>query len=329
MYVNYGKKNDYPDYLNYLVENSPIMNAIIKSMQDYIIGEGIMFSDEIRIKLKGNTTPQLYKIIKRVIYDKIVTGAFAVKLTYNKLGEIAEIEWLDIRNVRLNYEKTVAYYSETFGKGRRGDLETYSTFDNFVFGKDENNEYACVFYDDNDSRGIYAQPSYVGSLRAIETSIEIEKFHHASIQQNLSASAIISIPDAGNYSEEEKQAVEEKFRENFCGSENGSSFILSFCEDKEHSVVVEKLADEQFDKKYEALADNTRKNIFAGFRMQSCLCGYLADNIGFNTQEYSEAFKIYNKTVILPLQNQLVNTFNLIFNTRDSLVIKPFNISFE
>lgn len=328
-YIDWGPKNDYGDYLNGLYMESAQMNSVVDAMVDYICGEDILFNANIRIKLNGNSGTQLKRIYRRIAFDKVLFGGFALKLIYNRAKEIAEIEWLDLRNCRISGDETSVYYSETFGKGRRGDLQKYTLWENFIVGNDENDPYACVYYFKGNSRYVYPVPCYIGSLRSIETGIEIDKFHFSSIQNNLNANTIININDSDNYTDEEKKEVERQMRSNFSGSQNGSQFMLAFNTSKENAVTVERLSDDNYDKKYEALAKNTRTNIFIGFRIPPVLAGFPPENGGFSKTEYAEAFELFNTTVIIPHQMQIMHCFNELFDMTQSVEIVPFEIKIK
>lgn len=328
-YVTYGQKNDFPDYLNDLYMESAQMNSIVDTIVDYICGEHVEFNTAIRTQLNGNTGAQLKNIFRRISFDKVLYGGFALKLTYNRTNQIAEIGWLDLRNLRISGDEKCVYFSENFGRGRRGEMLKYTLWEYFTPGNDENSEYECVYYYKGNSRYVYPVPSYVGSLRAIETSIEIDKFHFSSIQNNLAANTIININDSGDYTEEEKREIEREMRQNFTGTRNGSNFILAFNDSKENAVTVERLQDDNYDKKYEALAENTRKNIFVGFRIMPVLAGFPPESGGFNKTEYAEAFELFNQTVILPHQKQMINCFNELFGLLDSLEITEFSIKIQ
>lgn len=325
-YIDWGPKNDYGDYLNGLYMECAQMNSIVDTITDYICGEHIEFDTNIRLKLNGNTGSSLRTIYRRIAFDKVLFGGFAIKLIYNRAKEIAEIEWLDMRNCRISGDEKCVYYSETFGKGRRGEMEKYTLWENFEVGVDENDPYACVYYFKGNSRYVYPVPCYIGALRSIETSIEIDRFHFSSIQNNLNANTIININDSDSYTDEEKEQVERKIRQNFSGSQNGSQFMLAFNSSKENAVTVERLSDDNYDKKYEALANNTRKNIFVGFRIMPILAGFPPENGGFSKTEYAEAFDLFNTTVIQPHQLQITNCFNELFNAKDSIVVVPFKL---
>lgn len=57
------------------------------------------------------------------------------------------------------------------------------------------------------------------------------------------------------------------------------------------------------------------------------LAGYLMDNIGFNTQEFSESFDIFNVTVIRPMQRQIIESLDHLFDINNSVTIEPFKIN--
>lgn len=327
LYVQYGKGNDYPDFLNNLYQNSPILSSIINAVNDYVLGDNIQFSDFIKSKLTYNSEHELFNLIRRIVFDKIVTGAFAIKLIYNLNKECCKIEWVDIRNLRVSLDERTIYWSQTWTQGRRGELVAYTNFNNFTPGADENNPYQCIYYDKGRSRGIYGAPYWQGAIRSIESEIEINKFHLHSIQHGLSSSAIVNIPNGESYTDEEKKIIEKKFRDNFCGSDNSDGFILSFNPDPESKVEIVRIADAQFDKKFEVLSKSTIKSIFTAFRMAPNLAGYLMDNIGFNNQEFSESFNIFNITVIKPMQKDIISSLDNLFNTRDSIIIEPFKIN--
>jgi len=243
LYVTYGKGNDYPDFLNNLYQNSPILSSIINAINDFVLGDSIQFSDYIKQMLTYNTEHELFNIIRRIVFDKIITGAYALKLIYNLNNQCVRIEWVDIRNLRLSLDEKTVYWSKSWTQGRRGELIPYTSYDSFIPGEDKNNPYQCIFYDKGKARGIYGAPYWQGALRNIESEIEINKFHLHAIQHGLSSSAIVNIPNGESYTEEEKHIIENKFKENFCGSENSDGFILSFNPDPDSKVEIVRLSD--------------------------------------------------------------------------------------
>jgi len=48
LYVPYGKGNDFPDFLNNLYQNSPILSSIINAINDFVLGDDVRFNDYIK-----------------------------------------------------------------------------------------------------------------------------------------------------------------------------------------------------------------------------------------------------------------------------------------
>ena len=323
-YLNYGQNNQYPQYLWDLYLKSSILQSIINGSVDYVIGKQIQYAEAIStlaeaINLDGET---LEDVIKKITTDYFIFGGFALQIIYNKLGEINEIYWLDFRNVRLNKEGNKVFYSDDW-IGHSKDFVTYDTFN------PSKRSGSCVFYfNGHIARGVYPIPRYNGALAAIETSTEISKFHLNSILNNFSGNFIINFNN-GQPTDDVQDAIEKKIKDKFSGADNAGKFLVAFNESKDNGVTVERIADDNFDKKYEALRNSTFKEIFIAFRAVPQLFGFSLEGTGFNKQEFLEAFELYNSTTIKSIQKDLKRCFNKIFGIDDSISIVPFKLEEE
>ena len=54
--------------------------------------------------------------------------------------------------------------------------------------------------------------------------------------------------------------------------------------------------------------------------------GLPTQDTGFNDQDFKEAFKLFNKTVILPIQKKICNAFDKILGAENAVIIEPFTI---
>ena len=323
-YLNYGVDNKFPNYLWELYLRSAILQSIINGTADYAAGSGIIY-DEInptikRLKDEANKDGEtLDDVINKVIIDYLIFGGFALQIIYNKLGEINEIYWLDFRNVRRNKEGDKVYYSDDWVR-HSNDFLTYN-----IFNHDIKKGTSVFYFKGHLSRGIYPIPRYNGALSAIETSTEISKFHLNSILNNFSGNFIINFNN-GQPSTDVQEEIERKVKEKFSGADNAGKFMIAFNDSKENGVSVERIADDNFDKKYESLRTDTYKEIFVSFRAIPQLFGYSLEGTGFNKQEFQEAFLLYNQTTVIPIQKDIIRTFNKIFGVDNSMSFKPFEI---
>lgn len=322
-YLNYGNDNKFPNYLWELYLRSAILQSIINGTADYAGGNGIIYNENPTVqKLKdkaNNDGETLEDVIKKIIIDYLVFGGFSLQIINNKMGEINEIYWLDFRNVRRSKEGDKIYYSEDWVK----HANDYLTYD--IFNSEKKQGTSVFYFKGHISRGVYPIPRYNGALSAIETSTEISKFHLNSILNNFSGNFIINFNN-GQPTEDVQAEIEKKVKDKFSGADNAGKFLVAFNDSKDNGVTVERIQDDNFDKKYESLRTDTYKEIFVAFRAIPQLFGYSLEGTGFNKQEFDEAFKLYNKTTVKPIQDDLTRTFDKIFNLDNSIGFVPFKI---
>ena len=322
-YLNYGDNNQFPNYLWELYLRSAILQSIVNGTADYTMGEGIVYNqipDIQRLKDKANNDDEtLEDIIKKAVADYLIFGGFALQIIYNKVQEISEIYWLDFRNVRCNKEGDKAYYSEDWVR----HANDYITYD--IFSSNNKKGTSVFYFKGHISRGIYPIPKYNGALAAIETSTEISKFHLNSILNNFSGNFIVNFNN-GQPSEDVQDDIERRMKAKFAGADNAGKFMIAFNDSKDNAVTVERIQDDNFDKKYDALRTSTFKEIFVAFRAIPQLFGYSLEGTGFNKQEFDEAYLLYAQTTVTPIQKDIKRCFNKIFGTDNSIEFIPFEL---
>lgn len=320
-YVSYGIDNRFPNYLWDLYLRSAVLQSIVNGTSDFVAGNGINYSPVLeRLSVEANKDGEtLDDVIKKIATDYLIFGGFALQIIRNKLGDINELYWLDFRNTRINKEGDTVFYSEDWIK-HANDYIKYDVF------KDGDNKGTSVFYfKGHITRGTYPIPKYNGAIAAIETSTEISKFHLKSILNNFSGNFVINfnngIPD-----EETQGEIEERIKEKFSGAENAGKFVLSFNDSKDNAMTVQRIPDDSFDKKYEALRLSTFKEIFISMRCQPQLFGFVIEGNLFNKEEYEQAYAMYKKGTVQPMQRDIVRTFNRIFNTTEALSFVDYSL---
>lgn len=322
-WISYGKDNLFPSYLWDLYLRSALLQSIINGTTDYVIGNGII-SDKIDVKAEINTKGEILEdIIKKAVNDYLIFDGFAIQIIFNKLNKVGQLYWLDFRNCRTDEDEKQVYYSKEWEKSSPKYL-TYDRFD----GKQ--NTGTCVFYfKGHKTRGVYPIPRYSGALNALETSTEIAKYHLTAIHNNFNGNLIINFNN-GEPTDDVKKDIERKIKNKFSGAENAGKFLVSFNDSKENGVTVERLQDDNTDKKYEQLRKDTYKEIFIAFRCQPQLFGFVIEGSLFNKEEYKQAYDLYYKTVVVPIQNDVVRSLNKIYSSKEDVIsFTPFELEEE
>lgn len=317
-YIYYGDDNKFPEYLWDLYLRSGVLQGIINGTIDFVSGNGV--TSNLPVTYLNDEGDEIEDIIRKLTTDYCIFGGFCFQVIKDFNGSIKEIYWLDIQNIRISKDGDKAYYCEKWNQYGAKSVE-YELWD-----PKKNQTNFIVYFKGHISRGVYPIPRYVSALAAIETSTEIGKFHLNNILNNLSASAIINFNN-GEPTEEEKKRIEKRLNEKFGGAGNAGKNMIVFNNNKESAVTVERLSEDNFDKKFETLAKSTKEEIFIANRAYPILFGAQDESKGFSKSEFLEVFELYSKVVVSPIQNDIKRVFDKLFNTNNSLVFKKFTLS--
>jgi len=110
-YIEFGDKNDYPNYLLSLYNKSAKHNAIVKGKVNYITGNGwAAKEDDVKAEEfinKANPYESLTDVTRKVSIDIEVFGGAYLEIVWSKIGgQIASISHIDYTKVRSNKDNT-------------------------------------------------------------------------------------------------------------------------------------------------------------------------------------------------------------------------------
>lgn len=327
--VSYGPDNDTPILLRNCYRNSATLKAIIDGYIPYILGDEIIVSDKIaqfrtRINSAGMTMRQF---IASLSLDYLTYGGFAFQVIYSKMGTVAELWPLDFARCRTNERGTKIFYSKKGWTKYGTKSEEYEPLN-----PDKLQKTAIFYFKGDFTKSVYPLPSWYGALNDVLTEIETTKYSLNSVSNGFQAKFIVNLPNAGNLTQEQKQVIEDAIREKFTGTETSSNFMLYFS-NTDKALTVSKVEGDDLPERYIAIRNNSRSNIFTALHATPNLFGLPTETTGFNSQEYSDAFKLFNKTVITPIQDIVIEAVDKVFvktlNGEHSIEIKPFVINFD
>ena len=319
-FVGWGDVNNYPDYIEDLYQNVSTLHSIIDGTADYVCGDSVkcnVMNFEKQINRKGETIQDLITWIAK---DLVKFNGFALNIVRNKLGTPAEIYYLDFKRVRSNKEGTKFYYSTDWGKSY-GRVK-YIEYDSFLTEEGEKKG-STIFYYKNDINRVYPTPMYAAAVVACEIEKKMNEYHLNNISNSFSSNYIINFNN-GRPSDEIQEEIEMEVYDKFCGVENSGRPMLSFNNNKDSETTVTKIDADSFIDKYNTLAERSQQEIFTSFRATPNLFGIPTKTTGFSEQEYNEAYKLYNRTVIKPMQKKIEKAMDKIFGIDNSITIIPF-----
>lgn len=323
-FISWGDNNSYPIYLLDAYNKCATLQTVVNGVADYVTGDDIKcnvqnFSE--KVNKRGET---INDIIQRIAVDYLIFGAFALQIIRNVGGSVEEIYWIDATKLRCDKKNEVFFYSDDWAKSYgRVKYNVYPKFN-----PNDNVASSIFYFKTPKSRGTYGVPMWSASIKNVMTEIAINDFQLNEINNNFMSSKLISFNN-GQPSDELKSEIEKNLSEKFGGSSNAGRVMIAFSDSKENAPEVLDLGTDDFADRYNTLEKRCREQIFIAFRATPVLFGLTSEANGFATNEYRDSYKLFNKTVVHPIQSAIVDTFDKIFEIKDSVVITPFTITFE
>ena len=323
-FIAWGTDNQYPGYLFSLYEDCATLQSIINGTVDFVCGNDISCNLQIFEKTVNKNGDTILDIIQRISTDYLIFGGFALQVIRNAIGEITELYWVDFTKIRSDRKNEVFFYSEDWCKSYgRVKYIVYPKFNEV-----DSNPSSIFYYKGNKTRSTYPTPLYNAAITSCELEKKINEFHLNEISNNFLTSKIINF-NSGVPDDDLKNEIERNLNEKFAGSENAGRILISFNANKDSETTVTDLPMDDFADRYEALHKRSREQIFTAFRATPNLFGLMTETTGFNEQEFFEAFKLYNRTAVRPIQQIITKSFDKILGFEGSITIKPFNLEDE
>ena len=314
-YIEFGDKNDYPNYLLGLYNKSAKHNAIVRGKVNYIIGNGWQ-SDSVDAQANlfidsPNPYESLADLTRKVSIDIEVFGGAYLEVIWSKVGGmLSEVCHIDYTKIRSNKDNTQFWYKDW--TDRKDEAKVIPAFNT------QNRVGKQILYVKEYRPGLdtYALPSYMGALNYIESDVEVSKHVLGNAQTGFSASKLITLPN-GEPSPDEKRNIERRFTERFSGSD-GKKFILSFVQDAAKKPVVEDLGASDLTKEdFGRVDEMIQQNIFAGHQITTpSLFGISTPGSLGTRTEMRDGYEIFKNTYANDKQQFLESVFNQLATLR-------------
>ena len=326
--VTWGLDNQLPVLYHNCYIKSATLKAIIDGIINYTLGDDITLDDNAaywreKVNRNGLTMRQL---VSKIDFNLNVYGGFAIQVVYNRLGQVVEMFPLDFSRCRVNEDGTKVYYAKKWTKYQTKSQE----FDRFDPSNINMENPTQIFWYKNDTtNSVYPLPPFAGAIYDVLTEIECAKYSLNTVARGFSAKYIFNFPETDNLTDEQKEGIEQAIKTKFTGSENEANFMLYWKKDDGQGIEVAKIESDETPERYIAIKDNARTNIFVSMRCTPLLMGLVSGiNTGFATQEYSDSYKLFQKSVIEPQQDVIVEALEKITGAKDGIHIVPFVIDF-
>jgi hypothetical protein len=329
-FIKWGKKNDYPYFLIDLYNGSAWHQGIIKNKTHYIAGGGLeVVSGELaRFIANPYSDFTMNEIVEQLAFDYELFGAFAVKGTWNKEGtRVAVWEYLPIDAIRISSDERMYYLSDDWTMQQQSEEKTNLRV---LPALDENNKVLSfvIYYKDpakkgRKEHGVYPKPPYQGGITAIQTDVDISKFHMYELQNGFKSGTMITFMNGFPETQEEAESYKNQIKGPASSIENSGDIIITFAESSDQAPKVDNLTGNDLDKRYGSLESSVQQNILVAHAVVAPSLFGVAPEGSFNAAESADLFEIFKKTYVETRQKRIEWVLNYMVKlSGDTGVIK-------
>lgn len=290
-YMEYGERNDYPNYLVELFNKSAKHNAIVRNKVHYICGNGWTGNEEFINK--PNRSENLNDLTRKISLDLELFGGAYIEVIWG-LGKVAEMWHIDYTKIRTNKDNTQFWYKDDW-KAYKKEIEfVYPAFNPKV----PQGKQIIYLKEYRPNIGVYSLPVYFGALNYIESDVEVSKHVLGNAKTGFSASKLITLPD-GQPSREEMNEIHRKFKNTYTGAD-GVKYMLSFVNDASRKPIVDDLGQSDLTKEdFSRVDELIQTNIFSGHQVTTpSIFGIaVAGKLGTRT-EMRDGYEIFKNTYV-------------------------------
>ena len=124
-FVEFGERNEYPNYIYSLYNECNTLHSIINGTIDFVCGDKIINNTELRDN-------EIENFVYDLALNILIFGGAYIEVLRNKIGKVVKMNVLNFRNVRTNEDNTKFYYSKGFSENKtygRCKCTVYDKFD--------------------------------------------------------------------------------------------------------------------------------------------------------------------------------------------------------
>ena len=317
-FTKWGKKNDYPFFLVDLYNGSAYHQGIIKNKTFYIAGGGLQIVSGMVQPFIDNKWSDfdMNEIAERMAFDQELFGGFAIKGTWNKeQTKVVLWEHIPIDMIRASVDERTYFISDDWTalnqSPEKTNLRILPAYD-----KDNRTGSFILYYKEPHLKGrkelgVYPKPSYYGGITAIQTDVDISKFHMYELQNGFKSGTLVNFPSGYPETTEELNRLKENVKGRSQSVEDAGEIILTFSNGRDEAPEVLSLNGNNLDQRYLATEKSVQQNILVAHAITSPQLFGVRLEGSFNSAESGDLFNIFKATYVNTKQRRIEWMLNL------------------
>ncbi len=320
-WVEYGKDNNYFQYLIDRFTGSTTNNAIINGIVKMIYGKGLSATDASRKTEAYAHALSMFKKkdLRRFITDRKMLGMSSFQINYKskKIDSVSHFPMNTLRPEKMNDKGQIeAWYYHPDWAHKKANEEP-ERIASFGFGnKSENEIYVLKPY--VAGYDYFSPVDYVGCLPYAVLEEEVGDYLINDVRNGFSGTKIVNFNN-GVPDEEKMKAITKDVNKKTTGA-NGLKTIVSFNNNAESKTTIDDVPLNDAPNHYQYLSDECRNKLIVGHRVTSpMLLGVreTGGGLGNNADEIKTANLLFDNVVINTFQEEITDALDEILLVND------------
>ncbi|WP_406535482.1 hypothetical protein [Methanobrevibacter sp.] len=339
-WVNWGLKNNYPNLLLDLYNQSPTHRACINFGVQSIIGNGV---DLDSMQMDGTQVIPNYAetwddIIKNISLDYLIYGSFALQIIKNNDNKTFSFWHMPLDKVRWSeYDEDgqiTSYWIcndwTATGQYPPFQIDAFDMRDESVIERGK--PYLYVYRQYSPAMTYYTQPHYQAGIKAIQSEIEYVNFDLKTTVNGFVPSGMLVMNEVET--DEERQAIINNVTRMFQGSDNANSVMVTFRNnvDETKPEFIPFSTNSGNINLYDSANQRTVSRILAAHQIPNASLVGMPDvgQTGFASEadKLETAYQLYNKLTGNSNRMAVIKTVNQMFRMQGvdvEVVMKPLS----
>jgi len=311
-------------------DDSPTNSSIINAFVNYVYGEGMIDKagkEYCYINVKSIISQE---DILLICQDYKTYGGYAAQVIWNAAirptdRKPLKIEYMPIYKLGVNYDgenKVDGYwYSYDWGNRGRYQPKLYPKFS----GKDNGNNLEILYVRRPTAEPFFPIPDYLSGLfwASVEGELANSALHH---YKNAIEDITVINYNNGRLSDAVAKIEAEKVRNNVVGTNNRSRVIVSFNEESDEAVVVDRISPPELNQQNVFYAEEAERKLIVAHSAPPVLFSGSNSGSGFssNADEIAVATKGLYRRHINPMREIILNGLQSVFDLINNEIVLDF-----
>lgn len=339
--VKWGKNNEYPYYLNWLMKTNPMHGGILRAKVKYTVSGGLVYdgSDTAAWDLFYKNfamkfgEKDLMAVTREISWNYEKFNLFFLEVRLNKVGARTFKRMIEIPTEKVRFECITSNGNFTL----TGNIKVSDDWMNDKCGHriltpyDPDNENQRVFYvmvkeasgqsieglnSKKVNPGIYPDPPYSGSITAIDTGIAVQQHGNVEVHNNFSLGTIISLNNGEPKSLEDKKLINKEIKGMGMGESNAGGVWLTYSNGKDREPTVIPMNGNNLADRYINTKKGSEDSIIHGHSVVTpSMFGVLTPGQLGNTTELQSGYAIMQSNYFEDRRSAIVAVLNWIGKT--------------